>query len=139
MVDLGQIGTAAQDDHLSLRVVNVRDAVEDWLDVVDLGPDEVLHVQVGANRATERLLAVVERLELCQRREQASQVDRVGIAADRRLVQLQVEAMLRYIVDEHLDGSARVIEHANNLAIIKVPRVQLQGRDDVMHLEKEGV
>ncbi len=64
VVDLGRIGTAVQDDHLSLRVVDVRDAVEDQLDVVDLGPDEVLHVQVEADRAAERLLAVVERLEL---------------------------------------------------------------------------
>jgi hypothetical protein len=44
VVDLGRIGIVAQDDHLSLRVVNVRDAVEDWLDVVDLGLDEVLHI-----------------------------------------------------------------------------------------------
>jgi hypothetical protein len=33
--------------------------------------------------------------------------------------------MLRSVVNEHLDGSARVIERADNLAIIEVPRVQL--------------
>jgi hypothetical protein len=64
VVDLRRVGVATQDDHLNLRVVDVRDAVEDRLDVVDLGLDEVLHVQVGADRASERLLAVVERLEL---------------------------------------------------------------------------
>ncbi len=47
--------------------------------------------------------------------------------------------MLRSIVDEHLDGFARVIERADDLAIIEVPHVQLQVEDDVMHLEKEGV
>jgi hypothetical protein len=54
-------------------------------------------------------------------------------------VQLQVEAMFRFVVDEHLDSLARIIERADNVTIIKVPRVQLQVRDDVMHLEKEGV
>jgi hypothetical protein len=64
VVDLGRIGATAQDDHLSLQVVDVRDVVEDRLNVVDFGPDEVLHVQVGADQATERLLVVIERLEL---------------------------------------------------------------------------
>jgi hypothetical protein len=47
VVDLGRVGVATQDDHLSLRVVDVRDAVEDQLDVVNIGLDDVLHVQVG--------------------------------------------------------------------------------------------
>jgi hypothetical protein len=54
-----------------LRVVDVWDAIEDRLDVVDLGLDEVLHVQVRADRAAERLLAIVECLELYRHREQA--------------------------------------------------------------------
>ncbi len=112
---------------------------QDRLDVIDLGLDEVLHVQVGADRAAERLLAIVERLELYRCQEQAPQVDRIGVAGDQRLVQLQVEAMLKSVIDEHLDGSARVIERADDLAIIEVPRVQLQVGDDVMHLEKESV
>jgi hypothetical protein len=64
VVDLGRVGTATQDDHLSLRVVDVRDAVKDRLDVVDFGLDEVLHEQVeadrAAERAAERLLVVVK-------------------------------------------------------------------------------
>ncbi len=44
VVDLGRVGTATQDDHLNLQVVDVRDAVEDRLDVVDFGLHEVLHV-----------------------------------------------------------------------------------------------
>jgi hypothetical protein len=71
VVDLGRVGTGTQDDHLNLRVVDVRDAVEDRLDVVDLGFDEVLHIQVRADRAADRLLAVVERFELYRHREQA--------------------------------------------------------------------
>ncbi len=47
--------------------------------------------------------------------------------------------MLRSVINEHLDDSVRVIERADDLAIIEVSRVQLQVRDDVMHLEKEGV
>jgi hypothetical protein len=82
VVDLGRVGAPTQHDHLNLRVVDVRDAVEDRLDVVDLGLDEVLHVQVGANQVTEQLLAVIECLELYQHREQASQDDRVGVAGD---------------------------------------------------------
>ncbi len=54
-------------------------------------------------------------------------------------MQLQVEAVFRSVVDKHLDGSACVIERVDDLAIIEVPRVQLQVRDDVMHLDKEGV
>ncbi len=54
-------------------------------------------------------------------------------------MQLQVEAVLRSVINEHLDDSVRVIERADDLAIIEVSRVQLQVRDDVMHLEKEGV
>ncbi len=54
-------------------------------------------------------------------------------------MQLQVKALLRSVVDEHLDGSARVIERGDDLAIIEVPHVQLQVGDGVMHLEKEGV
>ncbi len=34
--------------------------------------------------------------------------------------------MLRSVVHEHLEGSARVIERADDLAIVEVPRVQLQ-------------
>ncbi len=45
VVDLGQVNAVAQDDHLSLR-----DAIKDRLDVVDLGLDEVLHVQVETDR-----------------------------------------------------------------------------------------
>ncbi len=71
VVDLGRVGAATQDDHLNLRVVDVWDAIEDRLDVVDLGLDEVLHVQVRADRAAERLLAIVECLELYRHREQA--------------------------------------------------------------------
>ncbi len=69
VVDLGWVGTTAQDDHLSLWVVDVRDAVEDQLDVVDLDLDEVLHVQVMADWVAERLLAVVKRLELNRHQE----------------------------------------------------------------------
>ncbi len=69
-----------------MQVVDVRDVVEDRLDVVDLGLDEVLHVQVGADWATECLLAVVKPLELYQCREQAPQVDHVGVIRDRRLM-----------------------------------------------------
>jgi hypothetical protein len=47
--------------------------------------------------------------------------------------------VFRSVVDEHLDGSARVIERADDLAIVKVPRVQLQVGDDVVHLEEESV
>jgi hypothetical protein len=36
-----------------------------------------------------------------------------------------VEVMLRFVVDEHFDGSAHVIKRADNLAIVEVPRVQL--------------
>ncbi|CAK9869741.1 unnamed protein product [Sphagnum jensenii] len=139
VVDLGRVGTAAQDDHLSLRVVDVWDAVEDQLDVVDLSLDEILHVQVGADRATERLLVVVKRLELYRRREQAPQVDRVGVVTDRRLVQLQEEAVLRSIVDKHLDDWARVIVRVDDLTIVEVPRIQPQVANDVMHFEKEGM
>ncbi len=64
VVDLGRVGTTAHDDHLSLWVVDVWDAVEDRLVVVDLGVDEVLHVQVRADWATECLLVVIECLEL---------------------------------------------------------------------------
>jgi hypothetical protein len=71
VVDLGRIGAATQNDHFNLRVVDVRDAIEDRLNVIDLGLDEVLHVQVRADRAAERLLAIVVRLELYRRREQA--------------------------------------------------------------------
>jgi hypothetical protein len=94
-----------------LQVIDVWDAVKDRLDVVDLGVDEVLHEHVGADRAAERLLVVVEHLlvvvehlELYRRWEKTSQVDHVGIANDRRLMQLQVEALLKSIIDEHLDG-----------------------------------
>jgi hypothetical protein len=69
-----------------LWVVDVRDAVEDQLDVVDFGLDEVLHIQVGADLVAERLLTIVERLELYRCREQPSQVDRVGVAGDQQLV-----------------------------------------------------
>ncbi len=44
VVDLRRVGVVTQNDHLSLRVIDVRDVVEDRLDVVDLGLDEVLHV-----------------------------------------------------------------------------------------------
>jgi hypothetical protein len=54
-------------------------------------------------------------------------------------VQLQVEAVFRSVVDERLDGSARVIKRADNLTIIELPRIQLQVGDDVVHLEEEGV
>jgi hypothetical protein len=64
VVDLGRIGAAMQNDHLNLWVVDVRDAVKHRLDVVDLGVDEVMHVQVRADRTAERLLVVVVRLEL---------------------------------------------------------------------------
>jgi hypothetical protein len=53
------------------------------LDVVDLGLDEVVHVYVEADRAAERLLAVIVCLELYRGREQASQDDHVGVAGDR--------------------------------------------------------
>ncbi len=139
VVDLRRVGTTTQDDHFNLRVVDVRDVVTNRLDVVDPGLDEVLHVQVDANRAAERLLAVVEHFELYRRREQTSEVDRVGIVGDRRLVQLRVEAMLRFIIDEHLDSSARVIERADDVAIIEVSCIRLQVGDDDMHLQKEGV
>ncbi len=82
VVDLGRVGVVAQDEHLNLQVVDVRDAVEDRLDVVDLGLDEVLHVQVGADRAVERLLAVVEHLELYRCREQVPQDDCIGVAGE---------------------------------------------------------
>jgi hypothetical protein len=59
VVDLGRVGNVAQDDHLSFWVVDVRNAIEDQLDV-----DEVFHIHVEANWAAERLLAVVERFEL---------------------------------------------------------------------------
>jgi hypothetical protein len=64
VVDLGRVGAATQDDHLIMWVVDVQDAIEDRLDVVDLGLDEVLHVQVMADQASERLFLIVERLEL---------------------------------------------------------------------------
>jgi hypothetical protein len=64
VINLGRVGTNAHDDHLSLHVIDVQDAVEDRLDVVDLGLDEVLHIQVKVDRAAEHLLTVVERLEL---------------------------------------------------------------------------
>jgi hypothetical protein len=64
VVDLGRVGAATQDDHLIMWVVDVQDAIEDRLDVVDLGLDEVLHVQVRADQASERLFLIVERLEL---------------------------------------------------------------------------
>jgi hypothetical protein len=64
VIDLGRVGGVTQDDHLSLWVIDVRDAVDDRLDVVDLGLDKILHVQVGPDRAVEHLLVVVERLEL---------------------------------------------------------------------------
>jgi LytS/YehU family sensor histidine kinase len=41
MVDLGRVSAATQNDHLNLQVVDVQDAIEDRLDVVDLGLDEV--------------------------------------------------------------------------------------------------
>ncbi len=69
MVNLERVGAAALDDHLSLRVVDVRDAVEDRLDVVNLGLDELPHVQVEADWATERLLTVLECFELYRCRE----------------------------------------------------------------------
>jgi hypothetical protein len=47
--------------------------------------------------------------------------------------------MLGSVVDEHLDDSARVIKHADDLAIVKVSHIQLQVDDDVVHLEEEGV
>jgi hypothetical protein len=60
-----------------------------------------------------------------RRHEQAPHVHLIGIAGHRRLVKLQVEAMLTFVVDEHLDGSTRLIERADDLAIVEVPRVQL--------------
>ncbi len=54
-------------------------------------------------------------------------------------MQLQVEVVFRSVVDKHLDGSARVIERADNLTIVEVPRIQLQVGDDVVYLEEEGV
>ncbi len=50
-----------------------------------------------------------------------------------------MEAVFRSVVDERLDGSARVIKRADNLTIIELPRIQLQVGDDVVHLEEEGV
>ncbi len=79
---LRQVSVAAQYDHLNLRFVDVCDAVEDRQDVVGLGLDEVLHIQVGADRAAKRLLAIVECLELYRHREQALQVDRISVAGD---------------------------------------------------------
>ncbi len=52
-----------------MQVVDVWDAVEDRLDIVDLGLHEVLHVHVGADQASKRLLAVVKHLELYRCRE----------------------------------------------------------------------
>jgi hypothetical protein len=49
-------------------------------------------------------------------------------------MQLQVEAMFRSVVNEHLNNLACVIEHSDDLTIIKVPRIQLQVGDDVVHL-----
>ncbi len=132
VVDLARVGAARQNDHLNLRVIDVQDAVEDWLDVVDHSLDEVLHVQVGVDRAAKRL-------ELYRHLEQAPQDDRIGVAGDQWLVQLQLEAMFRFVVDEHLDNLARVIERADNFTIVEVPRIQLQVGDDVVHLEEEGV
>jgi hypothetical protein len=82
VVDLRRIVAPAQNDHLNLRIVDVRDAVQDRLDIVDLGLYEVLHVQVGADRAAERLLAIIESLELYRRREHGSQDNHVGVASD---------------------------------------------------------
>jgi hypothetical protein len=82
VVDLGRVDVATQDDHLNLHIVDVRNAIEDQLDVVNLRLDEVLHLQVGADRAVKCLLAIIERLELYRHREQALQDDRVDVAGD---------------------------------------------------------
>ncbi len=50
-----------------------------------------------------------------------------------------MEAIFRSVVDEHLDNLARVIERANDLAIVEIPCVQLKVRVDVVHLEEKGV
>ncbi len=54
-------------------------------------------------------------------------------------MQLQVEAVFRSIIDEHLDGSAHVIKRADYFTIVEIPRIQLQVGDDIVHLEEEGV